>query len=167
MSCLGVHFAITDEEAKTLRSIRTEEARLEHLQEVIEPHYFEDNPEFKAECDKAWDAIHRALTDGELSWNGGEYPFSHVVLGGDPLYTKPDYIISLKTLEQVRDIATKLSNVSEAEFRQRYFAIHPASYGFTLSEEDFSYTWNYYSGVREFYQRAAAAGRVVLFTADQ
>src|SRR5215831_21242408 len=97
MSCLGVHFALTEEEAGHLRSVPDERARLQYLQETIEPHYFDQEPDLKAESDKAWDAMHRALADGQLTWDGGEYPLNHVVLGGDLLYTKSDYIMSLKT----------------------------------------------------------------------
>ena len=167
MSCLGVHFALTKDEAAHLRSLPDEQARLDHLQEVIETHYFEQQPHLKAESDKSWDAMHRTLTGGQLSWDGGEYPFSHVVLGGELLYTEPDYIISLKTPQQVRDIAAALPAIAEAEFRRRYFAIDADSYGFPLSDEDFGYTWEWFQGVRELYQRAAREGRFVLFTADQ
>jgi hypothetical protein len=36
-----------------------------------------------------------------------------------------------------------------------------------LSEEDLDYTWDWFQEVRELYVRAAAAGRWMLFTADQ
>lgn len=72
MSCLGVHFALTEKEAAHLRSLGDEQARLDHLQESIEETYFNEHPELKAESDKAWDAMHRTLADGELTWDGGE-----------------------------------------------------------------------------------------------
>jgi len=134
---------------------------------VIETHYFEEQPDFKAESDKAWDAMHRTLADGQLSGDGGEYPLGHVVLAGELLYTEPDYIMSLKTPQQVCDIAAALPAITEAEFRRRYLAIDAESYGFPLTEEDFRYTWESFQGVRELYQRAAKENRFVLFTADQ
>jgi hypothetical protein len=167
MSCLGVHFALTKDEVAHLRSLSDEKGRLEHLKEVIETHYFDEQPDFKAESDKSWDAMHRTLADGKLSWDGGEYPLGHVVLSGELLYTDSDYIISLKTPQQVRDIATVLPNITEAEFRRRYFAIDDDSYGCPLTDEDCGYTWEWFQGVRELYQRAASEGRFVLFTADQ
>ena len=167
MGCLGVHFALTENEAGHLRSIEDEQERLEHLQEEIEQTYFEQHPDFKAESDKSWDAMHRVLADGELTWDGGMYPLNHTVLAGELLYTESDYIISLKNPKQVRDIATALSAITEEEFRRRYFAIKPKSYGFPLSEEDFRYTWDWFQGVRDLYSRAAKEGRYVLFTADQ
>lgn len=167
MSCLGVHFALTTEEVAHLRSLSDEHARLEHLQEIIEPLYFEEAPKFTAESDKSWDAMHRLLADGTLSWDSGEYPLGHVVLAGERLYTNPDYIISLKTPEQVRDIADALEGITESAFRRRYFAIDAAHYGHPLTEEDFDQTWSCFQSVRELYQHAASDGRSVLFTADQ
>lgn len=167
MSCLGVHFALTEKESAHLRSLDDEQARLEYLQEVIEQTYFDKHPDLKAESDKSWDAMHRALADGQLSWDGGQYPLNHAVLGGESLYAESDYIMSLKTPPQVRDIAAALPAITENEFRRRYFAIDAKSYGFPLSDEDFDYTWDWFQGVRDLYTRAAKEGRFVLFTADQ
>ena len=36
MGCLGVHFAISDDDVQQLRSITDEQGRLDHLQEEIE-----------------------------------------------------------------------------------------------------------------------------------
>ncbi len=111
--------------------------------------------------------MHRALSDGQLSWDGGEYPLNHTVLAGELLYTDSDYIMSLKTPNQVRDIAAALPAITEEEFRRRYSAIDAESYGSPLSDEDFRYTWDWFQGVRDLYTRAAKEGRFVLFTADQ
>jgi hypothetical protein len=167
MGCLGVHFALTEAEATHLRSLVGEQERLEHLQEVIEEQYLSEEREFAAESDKAWDAMHRVLADGQLSWNGGTYPLNHTVLAGELLYTDSDYIMSLKSPAQVRDIAAALPSITEAEFRRRYSAIDARSYGCPLTDEDFRYTWDSFQGVRDLYIRAAKAGRFILFTADQ
>ena len=111
--------------------------------------------------------MHRALADGELTWDGGEYPLNYVVLGGELLYTESDYILVLKSPAQVQDVAAALPAVTEENFRRRYFAINPRSYGEQPGEADFTYTWDWFQGVREFWMRAAAEGRSVLFTADQ
>src|SRR5262245_61234148 len=85
------------------------------------------HPDRAGESDKAWDAMHRALSDGELTWDGGEYPINDVVLGGKLLYTGDDFILVLNTPEQARDVAAVLPDITEAEFRRRYFAIDPKS----------------------------------------
>lgn len=167
MSCLGVYFALTSEQASELRNRPSEESRLEHLQEMIEPEFFEQHPEWMAESDKAWDGIHRTLTDGTLCRSGGPYPLNHAVLAGELLYTESDYIMSLKTPIQVADVAKALADLTESTFRKRYFAIKPGDYGSPLTEEDFQYTWEWFQRVRDFYAKAAAENRFVLFTADQ
>lgn len=96
-----------------------------------------------------------------MSWNGGDYPLNHTVFAGELLYTDSDYIMSLKTPEQVRDIAAALSGITEADFRRRYDAIDPKSYGLPLTDEDFRYTWDWFQGVSDLYTRAAEAGRFV------
>lgn len=158
---------MTENEVMHLRSFPSDQSRLEHFQEDLEELYFEQHPDLKAESDKSWDALHRALTDGELSWDGGKYPFSHVVLGGESLYSENDYIMSLKTPPQVLDIAAAVPLIGEAELRRGYFAIDPDRYGFPLSDEDFEYTWNWFQDVRDLYDRAAKLRRYVLFTASQ
>jgi hypothetical protein len=167
MGCLGVHFALTHDEVASLRAIDDEQSRLQHLQEVIEEDYFTSRQQYLAESDKAWDAMHRTLADGRLTWDGGEYPLNHVVLGGELLYTQPDYIISLKSPPQVRDIAAAVPAITEPDFRRRYFAVDAESYGFPLSEEDCRYTWDWFQRVCGLYTRAAKEDRFVLFTADQ
>src|SRR5881392_2285047 len=138
MGCLGVHFSLSPEEVRQIRAIDDESARVDYIHEVIEEEYFANQPERKAESDKSWDAMHRALADGEMTWDGGDYPLNHTVLAGELLYTESDYIISLKTPEQVRDIAAALAGITETEFRRRYDAIDPKSYGFSLNGRGFS-----------------------------
>jgi hypothetical protein len=167
MGCLGVHFALSPDEVATLKSLDEDENRLNHIREVVEEDYFLNHSELLAQSDKAWDAMHRGLADGELTWDGGQYPLNHVVLAGESLYDGDDYIASLKTPDQVRDIASTLATLTESAFRRRYFAIDPQDYGMALSEEDFGYTWTNFESVRALYQRAALDGRYVLFTADQ
>jgi hypothetical protein len=167
MSCLGVHFALTAEDAATLQAFEDEQERLSFLQDELEERYLAEPKTYAAESDKSWDAMHRALSDGKLSWDGGSFPLSHTVLGGKPLYSDDDYIMSLKTPEQVQAIASALERLTEAEFLQRYNRIDSKTYDGEMGDEDFKYTWEWFQGVRSLYARAAAEGRFVLFTADQ
>jgi hypothetical protein len=167
MSCLGVHFALTEEDVAALRAILDERERLSFLQEDIEERYLKKPANYAAESDKAWDAMDRALSDGKLTWDGGTYPLNHAVLVGEFLYTDSDYIMTLKSPAQVRDIANGLRPMTEAQFRARYHAIDRESYGSELTDEDFEYTWQWFQRVRELYELAANEGRFVLFTADQ
>jgi hypothetical protein len=167
MSCLGVHFSLTADEVAKLKSFKKDEQRLEYLQEELEEAYFAGDRQFIAETDKAWDAIHRALTDGQLAYDNGEFPLSHVILGGEPLYFSGDYIMSLKTPEEIRSIAEALKSIGREELHRRYCLIDTDEYGCSVDDEDFEYTWHSFEDLVGFFERAANQGRFVLFTADQ
>jgi hypothetical protein len=166
MGCLGLHFALDAEQVAALQAVE-EGDRVDFVQETFEETLWSADKSRAQETDKAWDAIHRSLTDGSLGWLSGEYPLNHVIFGGEALYSEDDYILSLKSPEQVRDAAAALRGISKEKLRAGYDDIDPDSYGMPLSDEDFEYTWDWFQGVVEFYQRAAAAGHSVLFTADQ
>ncbi len=165
MSCLGVLFSLDKKTVDRLKSFSDDEERLDFLQGDIEEIYFDENPEWVCELDKAWDAIHRTLTDGKLEWTNGVYPLNHFILGGEILYSQDDYIMTLKSPQQVSDIYNARAGVTAEMFRQKYFQIDKSIY--ETSDEDMEYTWEWFDQSREFWKRAAADGRYVLFTADQ
>jgi len=167
MGCLGVHFAITFEEVEKLKSFKDDSDRLNYLQEEIEDEYFGSHEDLLAQSDKAWDAIHRALSDGDLSYTTGPYPLRLTVIGGEPLYYETDYILSLKTPKEVKDIALALEAITKDEFYRKYDRIDQGKYGVPKTPEDRAYTWGWLIGVVNLYKTASAEGRYVLFTADQ
>jgi len=89
-----------------------------------------------------------------------------VILGGESLHAGSDYIITLKTAQQVADVATALALVTEESFAVGFRQIDDSELndGF---EEDFGYTWDYFNEVREFWLQAAKQGRFIIFTVDQ
>jgi hypothetical protein len=167
MGCRGVHFALDAKTADKLKGFASDRDRLEYVLSELETEFFENQREWLAETDVTWDAIHRALTDGSLAWDHGKYPLNHVILGSESLYADDDYIMSLKTPSQVRDIAAALKALPESSFRSAFFAIDAEDYGFPVTEDEYRGTWPWFQGLRELYNRAAEAGRYVLFTADQ
>ncbi len=165
MACRGVLFAITQEEAQRLQAARGNDASvLSIVQDEIEEAWDEAH---LCQTDKAWDAIHRCLGDGTLA--SGKGPLSLCILGGEQLHESDSYIVSLLAPEQVKAVAKALRSLDKEWFRARYFNISPAEYTGPggLSEEDFEYSWDYFEGVREFYQKAAAENRWSIFTVDQ
>src|SRR5262245_45194068 len=140
MGCRGVHFSIDERTATALKAIGDEQERLQFILEQIEVGYFKNHREWLAETDKAWDWIHRVLTDGKLDWNNGTYPLDHVVMGGESLYSESDYMISLKTPKQVADAANELRKITEAGFREKFFQLDEFDIEHSY-EEDFEYTW--------------------------
>jgi Domain of unknown function (DUF1877) len=153
---LGVHFAIDAHTAERLLA-----AAVAALVEAIEEemvgveHY---------DTDKAWDAIHRSLTDGYLGYDNGTYPLSAVILGGRQLYEGDDYIVALLVPEQVREVAVAATGVDREAFKAGYDRIDVADYGPEFCAEDLAYTWSSFAELVAFLQRAAAADAHVIFT---
>lgn len=166
---MGVLFSLDEKTVSKLKSFKSDEDRLEFLQEDIEEAMMEIEPERFAELDKSWDGLHRSLTDGKFEWDNGTFPLNHVILGGQKIYYKDDYIMSLKTPEQVVEIAKAVENVTKDDLKKGYNQIEldDEEYAEFLSEEDFEYTWAWFKNSIEFWERAASEKRFVLFTADQ
>ncbi|MBR6102959.1 MAG: YfbM family protein [Ruminococcus sp.] len=166
---LGVLFAVPGETVEHLKSLPAEE-RPVYISEELEELYFEDYPERTAELDKAWDAIHRALTDGSLSYDCSGWPLGGVILGGEVLYggceDQDDYIITAKPPIMVSELAKGLETLTKAKFKRGYDAID-STYPEPLSKEDMEYSWEYLGDAVPFFTFAAKHGLWVLFTADQ
>ena len=163
MGCRGVHFAIQPNEMQRLIDAADDSVRLEIIEEIEEA--WEDG--FHFETDKAWDAIHRSLTDGNLEWDNGVYPTKMAILGGESLCQTSDYIICLVKPECVADVAKSLEGVTKESLRAGYERIAPSDYQGEISNEDFEYTWESFVGLPAFFQAAHKAGRAVIFTTDQ
>jgi hypothetical protein len=163
MACRGVHFAITAEQAQALMAAGGDDA-IRELVEDIEEAWDEDN---LAESDKAWDAMHRCLTGGELEFGNGAYPLSHCVLGPRQLLEGEDYIVSLILPNEVRDVAKALEGISRDWFRQQYSTCVPRGYAPEYGPEDEEYTWSSFEAVRSLFEKAAQRGRPIIFTVDQ
>lgn len=164
-SSLGVLFSLSQKEVDKLRAQPDDAARIQFIAELDE-YYYEKDPERMAAIDESWEAMHRALTDGKIALDNGRFPMSHIVVGGEQLYTGDEYIISLKTPEQVKEIAASVKNFNYGGFRQRYLAIPPEEYP-AYSENDSFYTWDFFQEMKPFWAQAAKEGRYVLFTVDR
>ncbi len=62
-------------------------------------------------------------------------------------------------------MADALRQVDKAWLRERFNAMDAADYRGARDDADFAYTWDNFVDVRTFYERAAKAGRAVIFTA--
>ncbi len=83
MSCRGVQVAITEEELGRLLATQSDEELLSVISDDIEEPWDEN---WLVQTDKAWDAIHRCLTDGKLEYENGDYPLRLCILGGRQLF---------------------------------------------------------------------------------
>ena len=153
MACRGVHFALTPDETARLESASDNDEVMEVIEEV------EDrwDREWLVETDKAWDAIHRCLTDGTLS-----YGWTHLhkcMLGGDNLHDGDNYIVNLLDPAEVKEVAAAIRAFDETRMRTNYFTIDPDDYGFPPTEEDFQYTWQNFQDLRFSRRRPATTER--------
>jgi hypothetical protein len=164
VACRGVHFALTEEHFKKILECKTDDELIELIQEEIEEEWDE---EWLRETDKAWDAIHRCLTDGKLEWQNGSFPLNAVILGGQQLYKGDDYIVSLVSPEQVHSIADALGFVDKEILRRGYDQISQENYDGDISEEDFEYTWTWFEDLPSLYKKASSENRAILFSVDQ
>jgi hypothetical protein len=163
MGALGVHFALADDDARRLLAAPDAEAVLAVVQEIEE----QWDEAWLVQDDKAWDAMHRSLSNGTLYSDEGEYPLNRTVLGGKHLYDGADYVVSYVPPNEVKDVAAALAPITEADFRKRYDAIDPDDYDGSHGQEDFDFTWGAFVDVRALFKKAADAGRSVVFTVDQ
>ncbi|MFV2103648.1 YfbM family protein [Micromonospora sp. LOL_024] len=158
---LGVHFAITSEQERSLLTADDDGDQVGELLEDIEESW--DDDASKVDTDKAWDAIHRCLTDGTLDPDDDGYPLSHAVLGGRHL--DDDCYVVYVSAAEVHDVAEALRAVDRTWLRRRFDAIDHRDYDGAQDDEDFEYTWRNFVAVQAFYDRAATAERAVIFTA--
>jgi hypothetical protein len=163
MSCLGVHFALADESLSGLLSKRSDEDVLAFVKENLEAHW---DKEWLQETDKAWDAIHRCLTDGTLECHKSE-PLAKCILGGRQLYRGNDYIVSFLDEMEVWEVAASIKSIDKDWMRTKYDGLKETDYGPFISKDDFEYTWEWFERLKGFYQKAAKHKRAMLFTADQ
>jgi hypothetical protein len=79
-----------------------------------------------------------------------------------------EYIVNVLDPGDVRRVADAIRGIDRAELQRGYNGIDPASfYARHMSADDFEYTWDNFHALREFFERAAGAGRWVVFRVDQ
>lgn len=163
MPCLGILFALTDADAQRLLSAVDGDA----VRDIIDEIEDKWDEAWLLQTENAWDALHRSLSNGTRFYDEGEYPLNRAFLGGKHLYDGEDYVVAYVPPHEVKDVAAALAPIGEPELRKRYDAIDPDDYDGEHGDEDFKVTWTKFLAVRDFYRRAADAGRSVVFTVDQ
>lgn len=123
------------------------------------------------DLDKSWDAINFLLTGHSLNTlESAEPPLSKVLFSGqlideeqDMGYGPAHYLTS----EQVKEISSALSVISNSEFRQRYDAdrlngngVYPQAWA--NNEDEVSYIADNFEDLKTFYATAAEEGHAIV-----
>jgi Domain of unknown function (DUF1877) len=166
MACRGVFFAVTSAQKDHLMVLESDDKRLRYIQEEIEGAWDEQH---LMETDKAWDAMHRCLTDGTLAVSRSSQPLGKLILGGTQLYSdSQSYVINLVESSELPQVSTALNAITKDWFKKQYERLKTTDYpGECISDEDLEYTWGWFSGVPDFVNRAVQEGRSIIFTVDQ
>src|SRR5579872_1090842 len=166
MPCRGIFYAVTPEEAESILAlVGNDSALADAVHNLYTPE--RQRAHFLAGIDKSWDAMHRCLTDGTLRDIGkGTTPLSWCVLGTKNLHAGKEYIICYLTPEQVGEVEDAIDEMDVPAFVARYRKLQSAGYGGQYGDEDFQYTWDYFTNVRNLYEKAADANRAMIFIVD-
>ena len=157
---LGMSFALTPELAAELLACPDDAAREDWLEELEES----DAP--YCDFDKAWDALHRCLGNGELVITSDGTPLAHAVFGSRTLMDdeETDTFAGQLPADEVPAVAEALDAVDQAWLKARYQALGPTGYDGPLGDEDFEYTWDALVDLRAFLRQAAIEGAAIVFT---
>jgi hypothetical protein len=166
MACRGVFFALSSAEKEHLLALDSDEKRMDYIKEEIEEVWDEAH---LLQTDKAWDAIHRCLTDGTLTVRRSANPLGKLIVGGIQLHSDTQtYIINLIESSELLEISTALNAVTKEWLKARYDQLRSTDYPQeSISEQDWEYTWDWFSEIPEFVVRAVNEGRSIIFTVDQ
>jgi hypothetical protein len=120
------------------------------------------------ETDKAWNAIHRTLTDGYLLYDNGNYPLNLVICGGLQLHTGDEYTISYISSEEVFDCNLELLKINKSKFTRLYNnnLAKVDDYEDGPDQVDLDYTWSYFENLKTFFASISKKEMAMIFTVD-
>lgn len=125
--------------------------------------------------EKDWYALHFLLTgESNLGDTQASPPLCNVVMGGTPTQFEAGYgFVRYLTLEEVRDVADALSQISVEELKSRFNStvfnaaeIYPNPSPGGWDEEEIESLFELYPKLVEFFQNAAKEGDIVLLSSD-
>ncbi len=166
MACRGVFFALSSEQRDHLLALTTDAERRAYIQDHIEEQWDDVH---LLQMDKAWDAVHRCLTDGTLTIGSSPTPLAKLILDGKQLHSDTStYIANLVDWHELPEISEALKAVTKDSLKARYERLRATDYlQYQISNEDWEYTWDYFSEIPDFVARTYEEGRSILFTVDQ
>ncbi|QDU26370.1 hypothetical protein ETAA8_14480 [Anatilimnocola aggregata] len=158
----GYYLALAREHAKRLFGMK-EDAELAAFMDELKT-----APEMKKsdrvlDIGSVWDPLHRIMTDGELDPSGGDFPESHIVLGGRQLHHGSDFSSILIRPDMVGFVSEALNGLKQIEVRAKFDAL-PASYTKPRGDKEFAELWLAVQKMRVFFDAAAENLEAVVFT---
>src|SRR5689334_788635 len=111
MPCRGIFYALTDEQEVALMATR-DDAQVRDFLEDLQMGDWDGEP-LDCETDKAWDAMHRCLSDGTLGCGRRLSPLDMAVLGGCHHHQGDNYIVAHLRAPEVIEVASALEAVDE------------------------------------------------------
>lgn len=166
MSGDGAYIILTREDAKQLFAQKEDEAIRKFVEQLRQSPKQRDIG-LVLECGCDWDPIHRALTEGKLDPDDGEFPLDHCVLGGRQLHSGDGFDAILIRPDVAPHVAGALNDLRRAEFVEKYMAIAPADYGKEPSEPEADRVWSTLKLIRQMFDDAAIEHAAVVFTAER
>ena len=153
---LGVHFALTPTQLQALRAAEGDVEEVMQQVRALEEAWDEGS---LYETHKAWDPLHRVLSDGGV--------LERVVLGGRRLMPAGHgYTVVLVLPDEVRSVAAGLLALTREWFAGRFRQLAAEGYAGAHDGDTLRECWEHVCGLREFFTRAAEQHRAVLFTVD-
>lgn len=159
----GAYIVLQREDAKELFA-QQDDASVRAVAERLRSSQKHRDEDLVLDCGIHWDPIHRALTDGTLDRDGGEFPLDHCVLGGRRLHQGDDFEAILIRPDIVPHVTEGLHDLKRQEFAERYMALDPEDYGRQPSEAEGDETWAMVKLIRQLFEDAGNEHAAVLFT---
>lgn len=159
----GAYVVLTRNDAKDLFAMEGDEAVRGFIEKLRNsPKHRE--ADLVLECGKAWDPIHRVLTDGTLSRESDDFPNDHCVLGGRRLHEGADFEVIMVRPDIVILVAESLHKMKRAEFSEKYLALDPEQYGHVPTETEGDAVWAMFKLIRQLFEDASGDHAAVVFT---
>jgi hypothetical protein len=166
MTWRGVHFAIDDDTLSGLLATPWTE-RSDFVANEIEENW---DANFATETDKAWALIHSALQRSDPEVDGLERsvdePSSWAILGREFVNCEDGYLICLTRSTDVPAISQHLEKIDANDIAEQLKVNIEFFNCERVGPSDADYGGEWYSGLKEFYAKAAEARRHVIFTTD-
>lgn len=162
----GAYIVLTREDAKQLFAQKEDEAVRKLVEQLRQSPKHRDSG-LVLDCGSDWDPIQRAVTEGKLNPDDGDFPLDHCVLGGRQLHSGEGFDAILIRPDIVPHVAAALHDLRRAAFVENYMAIDAADYGREPTEPEADRVWSTLKLIRQMFEDAANEHAAIVFTVER